>query len=90
MRAAPDNPEYRNNFGNALLEGAGRLDEAITQFDTALRLKPDSAETHFNLGVAHGDRGNRAEAIRHLQEAIRLRPDFAQARDELAKIRAAR
>ena len=44
------------DLGNALAQ-AGRVSEAIAQYEQALRIEPDSAETHFNLGavlVANG------------------------------------
>ena len=35
----------------ALVEMPGRLPEAITHYEAALRLRPELAEVHFNLGV---------------------------------------
>ena len=42
----------------------GKLDEAIAEFREAIRLKPDHAEAHYNLGIAleqpgEGGRGDR-------------------------------
>ena len=34
------------------LHGQGKLDEAIAEYREAIRLKPDYAEAHFNLGIA--------------------------------------
>ena len=49
----------------AALDQKGQMDEAIRQFQEALRLKPDHAEAHYNLGVALGKQGQTDEAIRH-------------------------
>jgi tetratricopeptide (TPR) repeat protein len=66
------------NLGDALVK-EGQIDEAISQFRKAIRLKPDYALTHNNLGIAFLDHGQTDEAIGQFQEAIRLTPDFAEA-----------
>jgi len=58
----------------------GRTDEAIAEFAEALRLKPDNAEAHYDLGALYGREGKLDEAIAEFQEAIRLQPDYAAAR----------
>ena len=65
-----------DNFGNALFD-QGRIDEAICQFQEALRLKPDDANAHYNLGAALGAKGQFDEAIIQFQTAIRLKPGDA-------------
>jgi tetratricopeptide (TPR) repeat protein len=65
-----------DNFGNALFD-KGRIDEAIRQFQEALRLKPDDANAHYNLGAALGAMGQYDEAIPQFQTAIRLKPNDA-------------
>jgi Flp pilus assembly protein TadD len=39
------------------LAGRGRIDEAIRQYEAALRLKPDLAEAHDNLALVLAHRG---------------------------------
>jgi tetratricopeptide (TPR) repeat protein len=51
---------------------AGRLDEAIAECRTALRLKPDFAPAHDNLGIALAGKGQIDEAIAEFQAAIRI------------------
>ena len=52
-----------DNLGTAFAK-QGQLDEAIRQYEEALRLKPDNAEAHYSLGIALGQKGQIDEAIR--------------------------
>jgi tetratricopeptide (TPR) repeat protein len=67
-----------NNLGS-VLDGEGRINEAMEQFEQALQIKPDFTEAHNNLGYALQQSGRMAEAIKQYQEALRLKPDFAEA-----------
>ncbi len=67
-----------NNLGVALSQ-AGRLQEAIGQFEQAARLKPDDAEAHVNLGNVSLHTGKVQEAIGYYEQAVRLNPNFATA-----------
>ena len=60
-----------------------RPDEAIIQFQEAIRLKPDDANTHNDLGVVLGMKGQTDEAISQYREALRLKPDFADTGNNL-------
>ena len=68
----------------------GQTDEAIHQFQEAIRLKPHDADAHYNLGFALGRKGQSDEAIRQFQEALKLKPDFAEARRSLAVVLASK
>jgi tetratricopeptide (TPR) repeat protein len=59
--------------------GQGRLQEAIGQYEQALRIRPDYAEAHNNLGVILERAGRMREAIEHYEEAVRVQPDYAEA-----------
>jgi tetratricopeptide (TPR) repeat protein len=61
------------------LSKLGRQEEAIEQYQTALRLNPSNAECHNNLGILLMDQGNIDEAIQEFAEAVRLKPDFVDA-----------
>ncbi len=62
----------------------GRVDEAIVEFEEALRLDPTSLEARLGLGCAHLGANRRDEAIRHYREALRLRPNSAVGHYKLA------
>ena len=48
---------------------AGRVQEAVSQLEEAIRLKPDDAEAHNNLGSAFQLPGRTEEATQHLLDA---------------------
>jgi tetratricopeptide (TPR) repeat protein len=65
------------------LEQTGRVQEAIGQYEQALRISPDSVEAHYNLGIALVQVGRVQEAIEHYEQALRIKPDMAEARARL-------
>ena len=70
------------NLGLALAT-RGRTDEAIAEYEKALRIQPASAETYYNLGNAFAERGLVDEAIARYQAALALKSDYAEAHDNL-------
>jgi tetratricopeptide (TPR) repeat protein len=61
------------------LAESGQYDAAIAEIREAIRLKPDFAEAHNNLGYALYATGQHDAAIAEFSEAIRLNPDLAKA-----------
>jgi tetratricopeptide (TPR) repeat protein len=66
----------------------GRLREAIEHYGQAVRIKPDYAAAHYNLGVALEQAGRVQEAIEHYEQALRIKPDFTRAQNALARLQA--
>jgi tetratricopeptide (TPR) repeat protein len=64
------------------------VQEAIGQYKQALRIKPDYADAHYNLGNALIQAGRVQEAIGHYEQALRIKPDFVLAQNALARVRA--
>jgi protein O-mannosyl-transferase len=62
-------------LGVALERVPGRANEAVSQFEEALRLNPASYQAEFNLGTTLRALGRPAEAIEHYEAASRLKPD---------------
>jgi len=68
-----------------ILTRQGKLSEAISQLNEALRLKPDSADVHNNLGLLLLMTNQPEKSLPYFSAALRLRPDFAIAQDNLAR-----
>jgi tetratricopeptide (TPR) repeat protein len=84
----PGDFQIEVNLGRAFLEMPGRLDEAIAQFEAALRQRPNSAAVHLDLAVALLQvPGRSGEAVPHLEEALRLQPSLERARRLLDLVR---
>lgn len=71
------------NLAVALAQ-SGRVPEALSHFDQAVRIRPTSAEAQNNYGYALVDLGRRGEAIPFFENALRLKPDFINAHLNLA------
>ncbi len=65
-------------MGNALRD-AGRLDEALASYRSALKIDPELVEAHSNLGNALIDLGHLDDAVAVLRLALQIKPDFAKA-----------
>jgi tetratricopeptide (TPR) repeat protein len=80
----PNNARAHYNLGVAWSKMPGRLNDAIAQYEAALRLQPDYAEAHNNLGLAWAQMPGRLnDAIAQYEAALRLKPDSAEAHNNL-------
>jgi len=66
-----------------VLQKNGQIDEAIRQFQEAIRLKPDDTDVLYNLGNAFLKKDQVDEAIRQYKEIIRLKPGDTDAHNNL-------
>jgi tetratricopeptide (TPR) repeat protein len=64
-----------------------RFGEAQKEFETALKLNPDSAQVCLNLGIALFKQGRNEEAARQFEEALRLDPQLEQAKEYLEQVK---
>jgi tetratricopeptide (TPR) repeat protein len=77
------NPAGHHNYGMALLR-QGQTDEAIEQFEAALKSDPNQPDTHSNLGAALLRKGRIEGVLTHYERAVALKPDHAGACNNLA------
>jgi protein O-mannosyl-transferase len=81
----PDAWLAHHGLGIALAD-AGCYQEAITEHQTALRLKPLFPEAENDLGCALQSVGNMSEAILHFQKALCLKPDYPEVHNNLGNL----
>ena len=62
------------------------MDEAMREYQAALRINPDYSDAHNNLGVVYWQRGRLDEAKREFQTALRLNPRYVAARNNLKAV----
>ncbi len=77
VAAAPNLPSARLNLGNAY-RGRGELPKAVAQYEKVLQLRPDWADTYYNLAILHLDQEVPGiETVTRLQKSLNY---FAQYR----------
>jgi protein O-mannosyl-transferase len=83
----PDDPVFRLYLGDALARN-GDLDAAVTEYVTALALRPNLVDAKFGLANALVAQGRLHEAERLYLEALQEQPELYQARANLDALRA--
>lgn len=66
-------------YERAQEEGSSNYRDAIQNLNQALRLNPDFADAHFELGLIALAEGKTEQSIVLLQKAVSLEPGFAAA-----------
>jgi hypothetical protein len=89
LNATTESYVAHTNLGLALY-GDGKIDDAITHYRAALRLRPDFAEAHNDLGVALANRGETDAAIQSFLNALRAKPGQAASHYNAAVLLAAK
>jgi Flp pilus assembly protein TadD len=83
VQSEPANAAAHNLLATKYLQ-AGRVQDARTHLQEALRMEPDNAEARSNLGTVLQVQGRLDEALQHLNVAVRLAPDDDRVRFNLA------
>jgi len=66
-----------------LLVKQGKLTQGTAAYEHALRINPDYADAHYNLGAVYDTQGKLPEAQAAYEHALRTKPDHAQAQNNL-------
>ena len=69
-------------LGSILLD-LGKFEEAVANYQQALRIDPDNSLDHCNLGRALSSLGRLEEALAAFLESLRIKPDHADAHNNL-------
>ena len=81
---------YFNPFAwkglSVVLYQQGKIFEALRPMQEVVRLSPEDAEAHSNLGSLFNHIGNKQEAETFLRRAVELRPDFAEGHFNLGNV----
>ena len=65
-------------MGNALKDN-GDLDSAIECYQQSLKIKPDHAEVHNNIGIILAEKGDPEAALDSYAKALKLKPNYFEA-----------
>jgi len=79
-----DNYIAEHNLGVYLMQQPGQLEQAVQHLREAVRLRPESGQSHSDLGTALAKEGRIAEALPEFQAAAQLLPDNAIPHNNLA------
>jgi Flp pilus assembly protein TadD len=83
INVTEDNFVMNNNYAN-VLKDMGEVEKAVEHFCNALRIRPDSPEIYYNLGIALRRLDRSDDAIMYYQKALELKAYFPEARYNLA------
>ncbi|MBF0343504.1 MAG: tetratricopeptide repeat protein [Nitrospirae bacterium] len=85
VQKSPNKVRPHNNLGADYYD-QGRVDEAIKQYEIAIKLKSDYTDAYINLGNVYEKQGRLDDAIRLYQTALKINPDFADAHKNIGDL----
>jgi tetratricopeptide (TPR) repeat protein len=72
-------------YGNYLLKLDGRIDDAIEQYDEAVKLQPENANINYNLGLVYLKKKDYEQSIVYAKKAYELGFPLPGLRNKLMK-----
>ena len=82
VAANPRDARLRQDLAS-FYEAAGRVADAITQLETSIKLAPDSASAHFQLGTLLLKQRRVDDAVVRLERAAALKPEWPETYNNL-------
>jgi tetratricopeptide (TPR) repeat protein len=73
----------------AMLQAAGKIDDAMREYESALRLRPEDAAANNAMAAALLASGQSGKAVAYLSQALKTRPDYFPAHYNLGNALAA-
>ncbi len=85
MNLDPDNSLYCSWLGISLSNIPGKLHEAKTLCEKAVKLSPNNADYRVNLAIVYRDAGIKSLADKYFREALEIDPDNQRAQSWIGK-----
>lgn len=85
VKKSPYKARVHHNLG-IFYNKDNRLDDAIREYQTAIRIYPGYAAAHSDLGVAYGKQGRLKDAEKELRAALKSDPKFTEAHINMAVV----
>lgn len=89
LKKSPDKARVNNERGAALAD-RGFYEQALEDFNKAIRLNPNFDKAYYNRGTIYGKLGRYEKAIEDCRTAIRLKPNYMEAYNNLGNAYAER
>jgi tetratricopeptide (TPR) repeat protein len=85
MKAKPDDSDVQIYKGEIEIR-EGKSSDAVNTLQTVLKVDPNNAVAHYQLGLAFAQLGNGNRAESEWRDAVRLSPDIVEAHRALAGV----
>ena len=72
MRFRPGDGVVRMLYANYLLKIKGRAEEALEQYQEAVKMQPENANINYNIGLLYLKKKNYEQSVAHAKKAYRL------------------
>ena len=86
IQAVKDEDEDVRDSAVTSLEKLNKFEETLERYSEAIRMNPDIAQAHYNLGNVFYHSQKAGEAVKEYREAIRLNPNDANFHKMLGKL----
>jgi tetratricopeptide (TPR) repeat protein len=85
LQVTKDNDLAHVSLGIAL-DAAGKSQEAMYNYQTAIKINPLNYKAHYNLANALKEQGNIEESLKYFQETLLINPNIADAHNNIGII----
>jgi tetratricopeptide (TPR) repeat protein len=80
------NESLLHNIGGVCYKATGQLEMAVKFFETAIAIKSDFADAHFNLGLTLHELNQLDAAVRSYNQVLAIQTNYAKAHNNLGII----